>query len=866
VRRALLASGVLALTLGLASEASADYTAKVDKDTLNIAGDGASDTLTLFVDPSNVLVDVGRDGTIEFTFDRAAFSAIAVKAQGGDDEVQQVGGIADETITVDGGAGDDTLTGGPGPETLIGGSGNDVVDGNFGVDTILLGSGNDHYLWHPGDQSETIEGQGGNDAVSFTGSGASELINVSANGSRVRLTRNIANIDMDLASIEKIALQPFGGTDAVTVEDTTGTPLDVVEADLGGDGIPDSLTARGTEGPDAFKAGVTGITGVGARTEVFNADPTGDVHQIAALGGDDTFATGIGVDGTAVATFDGGFGDDTVTYSGTNEIDAIALVANGTFARISSPPSAETDVIAEHLNVLARGEADTVSAVGNLAALTSITMDGGSGNDNLLGSNGADTIIGGTGNDFADGQQGLDNALLGSGNDTFQWDPGDSNDTVDGEGGADALSFNGSNIGELMHVSANGSRVNFTRNIANITMDLVGMEKIGVIPRGGADIITVEDTTGTDLDVVEADFTADGATDSLVSRGTEGPDAFEVGPTGITGVGARTRVINGDTTGDFLTVAARGGDDTIDTGIVPLGPAWISIDGGTGVDVTNYAGTAADDMLAVVANGQFAHVSSPPGAEIDVSTERLNVLGGSGADQISSVGNLAALTALTLDGGNGDDRVLGGNGADTLLGGSGNDFVDGQQGTDVALMGSGNDTFQWDPGDGNDTVEGQGGADSFAFNGSAIGEILDVSANGARVQFTRNIANIVTDLNDVERVALRSVGGADQVTIGDMTGTDLSAADVDLGAFGGGGDAGQDTVVVTGTDRPDNVKVNRSEDQVLVAGLRTHTRITNSESLNDTLRVNTLAGDDRVTVDPNAELLITPVIDLGADG
>ena len=87
---------------------------------------------------------------------------------------------------------------------------------------------------------------------------------------------------------------------AITVEDLTGTPLGLVEADLGGDDTPDTLTARGTEGPDAFKAGITGISGVGARTEVFNADATGDVHQVAALGGDDTFAIGIGVDGKAV--------------------------------------------------------------------------------------------------------------------------------------------------------------------------------------------------------------------------------------------------------------------------------------------------------------------------------------------------------------------------------------------------------------------------------------------------------------------------------------------------------------------------------------------------------------------------------------
>ena len=92
----------------------------------------------------------------------------------------------------------------------------------------------------------------------------------------------------------------------------------MVEADLGGDDTPDTLTARGTEGPDAFKAGITGITGVGARTRSPTPTRRATCTRIAALGGDDTFATGIGVDGKAVVTFDGGDGDDTVNYSGTN--------------------------------------------------------------------------------------------------------------------------------------------------------------------------------------------------------------------------------------------------------------------------------------------------------------------------------------------------------------------------------------------------------------------------------------------------------------------------------------------------------------------------------------------------------------------
>jgi hypothetical protein len=89
--------------------------------------------------------------------------------------------------------------------------------------------------------------------------------------------------------------------------------------------------------------------------------------------------------------------------------------------------------------------------------------------------------------------------------------------------------------------------------------------------------------------------------------------------------------------------------------------------------------------------------------------------------------------------------------------------------------------------------------------------------------------------------------------------------DVDLSSPLGGGDSAQDTVVVNGTGAADAVKVQRIGDQVHVKGLPALTRIAGSELLNDTLRIQTLAGDDTVTVDPNAELLISPVIDLGPD-
>ncbi len=81
------------------------------------------------------------------------------------------------------------------------------------------------------------------------------------------------------------------------------------------------------------------------------------------------------------------------------------------------------------------GDAGNVSfsATGNLAALIQITVDGGPGNDSLLGSNG----------------------------------------------------------NELFDVSANGSRVRLTRNLGSIVMDCDGIENLGLNGLGGPDTIII---------------------------------------------------------------------------------------------------------------------------------------------------------------------------------------------------------------------------------------------------------------------------------------------------------------------------------------------------------------------------------------
>jgi hypothetical protein len=80
----------------------------------------------------------------------------------------------------------------------------------------------------------------------------------------------------------------------------------------------------------------------------------------------------------------------------------------------------------------------------------------------------------------------------------------------------------------------------------------------------------------------------------------------------------------------------------------------------------------------------------------------------------------------------------------------------------------------------------------------------------------------------------------------------------------GVGDGATDTVIVNGSDGPDRVGVTSLGTNVLVSGLAPSIEMAGSEPT-DVLEVNTLAGKDKVAVDPGVQQLITPVIDLGAD-
>src|SRR5262249_11072186 len=141
----------------------------------------------------------------------------------------------------------------------------------------------------------------------------------------------------------------------------------------------------------------------------------------------------------------------------------------------------------DSLVISAQSGDDTVTATALPATVIKLTVDAGTGNDSVFGSQGNDTVLGGDGNDFIDGNQGSDLAEMGAGDDVFQWDPGDGNDTIEGQDGTDTMVFNGANIAEKIDILANGARVRFTRDIGSIVMDLADTEKILFTARAGVD-------------------------------------------------------------------------------------------------------------------------------------------------------------------------------------------------------------------------------------------------------------------------------------------------------------------------------------------------------------------------------------------
>jgi len=122
------------------------------------------------------------------------------------------------------------------------------------------------------------------------------------------------------------------------------------------------------------------------------------------------------------------------------------------------------------------------------------------------------------------------------------------------------------------------------------------------------------------------------------------------------------------------------------------------------------------------------------------------------------------------------------------------------------------------------------------------------------------------DVNEVEHINFRALGGAYNITVDDLSGTGVTQVNVDLAATAGGttGDATTDEVLVNGTAGNDVISLSMRNGALVVSGLAEEVVIEHFD-LADVIHIAGLGGDD--VIDASALGLGGPHVTLeGGEG
>jgi Ca2+-binding RTX toxin-like protein len=425
---------------------------------------------------------------------------------------------------------------------------------------------------------------------------------------------------------------------------------------------------------------------------------------------------------------------DTLTVTSDQAADTITLAAAGGVLTVNGQATTLAADRNAKIIVNAGDGADTVNASALAAAdYSTLTLNGGDGDDLLTGGSGNDDLRGDGGNDRVIGFRGNDDHEGGAGNDVLVWNNGDGTDVMDGDAGADEVEINGApTAGDINAAVPNGGRVMFTRtNLVPFAVDF-SAERLTVNGLGGDD--TFNGAAGL-APLTLLSLNGGSGDDSLT--GGDGPDLITGGDGNdkLSGEGGDDRVV-----GDRGTDTLQGGDGN-DTLVWNNGDGSDVSNGDAGFDDVEVNGSpTAGDVFTIRPNGTRVAIdrTNLVPFTVDFTAEALTVNGEGGDDQLTVSPGLPGLL-VTADGGSGNDSLTGAEEADSLVGGAANDTLNGGGGSDLLDGQEGDDRMLARDGHG-DLVRGGTGIDSAqtdALTVDAVDGVETIDATPAPVSDSR---------------------------------------------------------------------------------------------------------------------------------
>jgi Ca2+-binding RTX toxin-like protein len=395
-RTGVLAGAAAVAALAFPGIASAAVNSSVAGGVLTVTSD-AADAITITCASPNVQVNGGNPGTGAALC--ADITSIVVTGGPGANTIDLAGVNGTDfsklaSVTLNGGAGTDTIHGSQVSDRIVGGDNNDDVNGNGGNDTLV---------WNGGDDDDINDGDAGVDTIEVNGAaafGETFAVKPSATPGRVRFDRLAPTptpipgfFNLDIGTSEQLDLRMNGGDDTFTADQG----LDALGFKVTVDGGDGNDNIDGSDGPDLLKGGN------GDDNIVPDDNPAGTRDDARGDAGNDTIVWNGGDDDDIN---DGGDGTDTSVVNGATAAEKFTIKPGAagrvSFDRVSTNPAPfNVDIrTTELLRLNANGGDDKIKGFAGVAGLIETELNGEDGNDEIRGTDAEDRINGGNGHDI----------------------------------------------------------------------------------------------------------------------------------------------------------------------------------------------------------------------------------------------------------------------------------------------------------------------------------------------------------------------------------------------------------------------------------------------------------------------------------